>query len=210
MDTSRNFVNTSSMASEKIEKVVEAAATVFLRHGYKKVTMSDLAEAANMSRPALYLVFESKEAVFRAVLHRYFETTMAEVQAAMMPTMSVKQQLLYALDIWCIRPFAMTIATPDTKDLLGSGYAFAGDIVGRYFDVFETLLAKRMEPAIRRRDAAGISAQEVAHMLVNAAVGFKQVCDTAAALRDMITLLLTLTLRGLDVDEVTDGNDSPR
>jgi AcrR family transcriptional regulator len=193
------------MASEKTEKVVAAAATVFLRHGYKKVTMSDLAEAANLSRPALYLVFQSKEAIFRAVLLQYFETAMAEVHAGMLPTLRVEQQLLYAFDIWCIRPFAMTLATPDTKDLLGSGYTYAEDIVARYFDAFETLLAKRMEPAIRSPGTSAISAKAVAHMLVNAAIGFKQVCDTTAALRDMIALLVSLTLRGLDADMASDA-----
>lgn len=186
------------MASQKTEKVVEAAAKVFLRLGYKKVTMGDLAEEAGMSRPALYLVFESKEAVFRAVLQRYFDTTMSEVLAGMLPSMSVKEQYIFALDVWCVRPFEMTLLNPDTKDLLGSGFAFADDIVNAYFTAFEALLAKRLEPAVRKLGHPDIFPHRVAHMIVSSAVGFKLACDSVGALREMIALLLTLTLAGLD------------
>ena len=42
----------------KRDKVLAAARGIFLRYGFKRVTMNDIAEAASISRPALYLVFE--------------------------------------------------------------------------------------------------------------------------------------------------------
>jgi AcrR family transcriptional regulator len=185
------------MLPEKTERIIEAAAKVFLRYGYKKVTMGDLAEAVPMSRPALYLVFDSKEAVFRAVLRSYFDATMAELQAGLPLAESVERQMLYAFEVWCVRPFEMTIATPDTKDLLESGYEFAHDVVTAGFDGFEALLAQLLEPVVQHQAAPEMLAQQVARILVSGITGLKQSAGTAGDLRQMIGTLLTLVLAGL-------------
>lgn len=49
----------------KREAVFEAAADVFSRYGFRRTSMNDIAEAAGISRPALYLMFENKEDLFR-------------------------------------------------------------------------------------------------------------------------------------------------
>ena len=41
---------------------------MFFRYGYARTTMADLASAAGLSRPALYLVFPGKAEVFQAVV----------------------------------------------------------------------------------------------------------------------------------------------
>ena len=47
-----------------------AATSAFVKSGYRRTTMNDVAEAADMSRPALYQVFKDKEDVFcSAVSH---------------------------------------------------------------------------------------------------------------------------------------------
>ena len=56
------------MSEHKREAVLAAARQVFMRYGYRRVTMGDIADAAKMSRPALYLVIPSKEEIFTAVV----------------------------------------------------------------------------------------------------------------------------------------------
>tara|TARA_B110000037_G_scaffold14065_1_gene14811 strand:+ start:319 stop:957 length:639 start_codon:yes stop_codon:yes gene_type:complete len=41
-----------------------AAASAFARNGYRRTTMNDIAEAADMSRPALYQAFKNKEDLY--------------------------------------------------------------------------------------------------------------------------------------------------
>jgi AcrR family transcriptional regulator len=55
----------------KRDKILAAALDVFVRYGYKRVTMNDIAAAAGISRPALYLVFESKEDIFKGVYEHW-------------------------------------------------------------------------------------------------------------------------------------------
>jgi len=66
----------------KRDKVLTAARDVFIRYGYKRVTMNDIAEAAGISRPALYLVFESKEEIFKSVYEHFVKQTLSEIGLA--------------------------------------------------------------------------------------------------------------------------------
>jgi len=45
---------------------------VFWRKGYVATTVSDLTAAVGINRPSFYAAFDSKEAIFRTVLSRYF------------------------------------------------------------------------------------------------------------------------------------------
>lgn len=49
----------------KMERVFDAATTVFSNYGFKRTSMNDIANSAGISRPALYLMFENKEDIFR-------------------------------------------------------------------------------------------------------------------------------------------------
>ena len=53
--------------------MLTACAEVFRLNGYSRTTMGDLAQAAGMSRPALYLVFPRKEQLFSTLLREASE-----------------------------------------------------------------------------------------------------------------------------------------
>jgi len=56
---------------------------VFRRHGFRRSSIEQAAEAAGLTRQALYHHFESKEALFRAVIARLHESALAaEIAAA--------------------------------------------------------------------------------------------------------------------------------
>lgn len=59
------------MGDKSIQKkryIVEKAAEVFGKKGYKNVTMKDIVEACEISRGGLYLYFNSTKEIFKAVL----------------------------------------------------------------------------------------------------------------------------------------------
>ncbi|MER6349396.1 TetR/AcrR family transcriptional regulator [Streptomyces sp. NPDC001595] len=51
----------------KRDEIVSAAVDVFGRHGFRQTTMDLVAQAAGVSRPALYQYFRNKQDVFAAV-----------------------------------------------------------------------------------------------------------------------------------------------
>ncbi len=48
-------------------RVLKGAMQVFLAYGYSRTTMDDIARAAEVSRPALYLLFRNKTDIYRAI-----------------------------------------------------------------------------------------------------------------------------------------------
>ena len=48
--------------------IMEAAARMFLEHGYPSTSVDDIAAAAGVSKRTVYNVFDDKEQLFRAIL----------------------------------------------------------------------------------------------------------------------------------------------
>src|SRR5215467_3288407 len=64
-------------------RILDATMLVFRRHGFRRSSIEQVAEAAGLTRQALYHHFESKEALFRAVIEQLYETARAaEITAA--------------------------------------------------------------------------------------------------------------------------------
>jgi len=64
------------------DRILDAAMAVFRRHGFRRSSIEQAAEAAGLTRQALYHHFKSKEALFRAVIERLHETALAAQIAA--------------------------------------------------------------------------------------------------------------------------------
>src|SRR5260221_13394734 len=64
-------------------RILDAAMLVFRRHGFRRSSIEQAAEAAGLTRQALYHHFKSKEALFRAVIEQLHENALvAEIEAA--------------------------------------------------------------------------------------------------------------------------------
>jgi len=65
------------------DRILDAALRVFRRHGFRRSSIEQAAEAAGLTRQALYHHFQSKEALFRAVIEQLYERALAaEIAAA--------------------------------------------------------------------------------------------------------------------------------
>jgi AcrR family transcriptional regulator len=68
--------------NEKLERILDAALDQFAAYGFSRTPMADIAKAAKMSRPALYLHFRNKEEIFRATLETILSGAWARAQPA--------------------------------------------------------------------------------------------------------------------------------
>jgi AcrR family transcriptional regulator len=62
------LVNSKSENEAREQSILNAAVRLILRQGYDKTSMSDIADEAAVSRGIIYLHFESKEALFKALI----------------------------------------------------------------------------------------------------------------------------------------------
>src|SRR5438132_7885748 len=150
-----------------------------------------------MSWTELYFIYSSKEEVFQALVTQIFTELLREVREGVSKHEDVADQLTCAFEVWCVRPFEMIQASPDAKDILESGYAFATEITVQAFADFETILSDVLRPSVRAQADPPLSSEQLAHILTTAAQGFKESASSAVQLRHMIKGLITVVLAGL-------------
>ncbi len=63
-----NVKSSRAPGSAQREAILVAATAAFLRYGFKKTSMDDVARAAGVSRQGLYLYFDTKDLLFREAL----------------------------------------------------------------------------------------------------------------------------------------------
>ena len=59
--------------AEREERILDAAAELFIHFGYDKTTVSDIASEAGISKAAIYLHFKSKDDLLEALILRETE-----------------------------------------------------------------------------------------------------------------------------------------
>ena len=109
----------SATPPSKRQRAIAAGARVFLRFGFARATMGDIAKAADMSRPALYLIFCSKEDVFEAVVAQWIEDSLARIAAGLAARATLGEKLRFACEIWCVEGLERALANPDVRDMSG-------------------------------------------------------------------------------------------
>ena len=112
----------------KRQHILDAALAVFCRYGYRKTSMLDIAQAAGMSRAALYLHFRNKEDVFRAGSERAHATVLAQVAAALAEPGPVFARMEAALLAFQQGLLAEISASPHGEELFDANMTLAAGI----------------------------------------------------------------------------------
>ena len=88
---------TVHLREETSEVILDAASRLFHRYGYRKMTMSDVAEEARLSRPTVYQYFPNKEQLALGVidkLHRHLIVELRKLAAGPGPPAEKLRTLL--------------------------------------------------------------------------------------------------------------------
>jgi AcrR family transcriptional regulator len=182
------------MSGDKKSRILAAARSVFLSYGFKRVSMSDIAEAACVSRPALYVLFKNKEEIFIAAYLRWVDETIAQIEAVMAQTASPKDKLARAFEIWAVGPFELTRASLAAEELVDCNFAFADAARAQGYAAFEATITPVVANLSEALPAAlRIAPGRIAHVLVSAVRGFKQAAATPDDMRRLIEELLQLS-----------------
>ncbi|MBL9101094.1 MAG: TetR/AcrR family transcriptional regulator [Myxococcales bacterium] len=178
--------------------ILEAATGVFLRYGFKKTSMDDLARAAGLSRQGLYLHFPTKDALFKAAVQHLVDDSRSQARAALAGSGDepVEARLLAAFEAMhghmIGQPggehMAELLAT--TLQVLGPVYAEMEE--GFIADVARTLRAAGLAAAWKD---AGVSAKDLAEHLYAASCGVKHRVATAAEYREHMRVAVRIVCR---------------
>ena len=172
--------------------VLETALTVFLRHGFRKTSMEDIAQAAGISRQGIYLHFKDKDAIFRASILKSLEDGLqATTRILDDDRLALEEKLLRALDEWFGR--YVGLIDPEASDLKEQCGRVLGDGVGDCRSAFQEKLEKVIQArSARKTKGAEKRAATIADMLCTCGENWKHGLSSrqefAEKMRDAIRL----------------------
>jgi AcrR family transcriptional regulator len=194
---------------DRLERVLDAARDAFATRGFVATPMEDIARRVGISRSALYALFDSKEALFRALVGGMIE----DVLPAAMPDLGdypAPEALRRFIRVVMIRLSSGNIAFLP-RLIIGEGQAFP-DLVKYYHDhaitrvfaAIETIIRHGVsrgefvcaEPALAARSVAGGMILSALWRIVFEPVGARPVDIEAMAKSHADVLLQGLIFKG--------------
>lgn len=169
-----------------------------MRHGFKKVTMNDIAEEAGMSRPAVYLIFKNKTDIFKEVVIQFFDQATSEIQDGLGRCDTAGEKLRLAFEVWYVRPAESAVDTPYTLELTETFDKYAGEQHKDGMRQFEEILESILSPYSDVLENQNLTPKGLARMLGLAGNGFKQENCGPEKMKELIDALITLVLAVLE------------
>lgn len=173
--------------NSKRQRVLGAAMSIFLSYGFKRVTMDDIAHAAEMSRPALYLLFRNKNDIFRAVTDMVFVRMLDVAEERLKATGDLGTRLNAAIEDGMICLMQEVSQSPHGEELLDMKNSIAAELIAGWNNALAAIVrdAITADAKVRGVDLCGrgVSAQTLAEMLLDGVQGLKQRQSDAAAQR---------------------------
>jgi AcrR family transcriptional regulator len=184
-------------------RILDAAMLVFRRHGFRRSSIEQTAEAAGLTRQALYHHFKSKEALFRAVIERLHENALAAEIAAADATEKAGGSLADILVAQLSGRLKQFIAafdgSPHIEELFSEHLVQARDLYQKYVELYGAQDIATID-RIRRKQrlilANGMTSRDFARCIEMGVSGAKSVYPkmqpAKAFLKDVETMVRTL------------------
>src|SRR5215475_9143321 len=162
------------------DRILDAAMRVFRRLGFRRVSIEQAAEEAGLTRQALYHHFDSKEALFRAVIERLYASALAAENAAAKAGEEAGNSLsdiIFAEISARLRQLVSSLeGSPHMEELFSEHLAQASDLYQTYATRFAGEVAATVARVRRQRQLAlakGMSPRELARLVEMAVHGTK-------------------------------------
>ena len=178
--------------------ILKGALRVFARHGFRQTSMAMVAEEADLSRQALYHHFDSKEALFTAIVDDLQETALFAAKEAAAKGGPDAAGAIANIMLAYHKSFVGNVAgSPFAAELLEEGNRRCGPAIAAHTKRFEKLLETAIAGLARAGSLTlrGATARELTEMISLAAKGAKVAYATegeaayAQALKRMIEVI---------------------
>ncbi len=184
-------------------RILDAAMLVFRRHGFRRSSIEQAADAAGLTRQALYHHFKSKEALFRAVIERLYESALAAEIAAAYAAEKAGGSLADILVAQLTGRLRQLIASfdgsPHIEELFSEHLVQARDLYQKYAGLYVAQGRATIERVRRKQRlalAGGMTSRDFARCIEMAISGTKSVHPAMqpadAFLKDLEIMVRTL------------------
>lgn len=171
----------------KKEAVFDAAAGVFAQYGFRRTTMNDIAQAAGMSRPALYLMFANKENLFCELTDHRLNQAIDQSIAALSEEGEISLRVIQALLLFEKVYYEPVSNSPHGAELMDINLSLAGENMTKGFARLVTGFTKTLREAeklnqVSFRDSP-LSPKAFVELLFTAIGGVKKKASSTADFR---------------------------
>jgi AcrR family transcriptional regulator len=178
------------------DPLLAAAFESFARYGYARTTMNDIATAAGMSRPAVYLRVRNKDELLRLVAGELLTMSLERAEAVGGDTgNSLSERLEGVLRAKLDLILDLAARSEHAVELLDTHARVDADGSAAYTATIESLLAGPLAERVTPRRAG-----EIATMLTRCVMGFETDLHEPDAARARLHLLIELVMTGLPTD----------
>lgn len=185
----------SIVSDQNMQRVLDAALILFSRHGFKRVSMAEIAREAGVARATLYLRFSDKRAVFEALASSVVDAALAGAAAAWREAGTFADNLEATILAKDLEFFRLMRTAPHGAELFDVDAELAQAETRRLDAGFGALLVRRAEDAAQKgADMSAFGgATEFAAFLAVTASGVKYETRTEDDYRAAIRRLARVT-----------------
>ena len=123
-------------------EILDAAKICFLRYGYGKTSLDDIAKRAGLSRPLLYRKFANKEAIFSAVYDTVFLAQFDKAVPIATGSGSAATKLVAMCEVVCVEPYTWILQAPMAEEFYAACEQVIPEILQDHRKKWRQLLAK--------------------------------------------------------------------
>lgn len=191
-----------STIDPKRGRILDGAMQVFLAYGFARTTMDDIARAAEVSRPTLYLQFRNKADIFRAIGAAILTRSLADARAGLDGKGTFGERLMTALDRALFGLMEMIDKSAHGEEILDMENKIASDIIAEWREGLAEAVEKAVSEEADRTGAdlerLGLSSRALTEVLLDGIEGMRvrRICGKPAiegARRLIILMEIALT-----------------
>ncbi|NLF32404.1 MAG: TetR/AcrR family transcriptional regulator [Planctomycetes bacterium] len=186
---------------ETYDRILDAAARLFLQYGHKRTTVEDIATAAGIAKGSVYLHFKSKDDVFGAVSRRVCRRVLDAMRREAAAAGPVEQRLTAVMLTAALHTWDFSHQAPHAPQLwaevVAAAAAYAVEAYAEGRQIVADLVA---EGQASGELAAGHDPQEVAMLLQLASRAFDPpflLIDSRGQIERQVPRLVDLLMHGL-------------
>ena len=189
---------------DKRERVLTAAQECFTLYGFKRTAMEDIAQKADISRAALYLLFPNKEAIFRTLSEELHHAALERAEAALRAEGTLAERLVAAFEGKDLELMELVRSSAHGVELVDLKYSIGADIAEQAESRFKELLTQALHRAELQGEITfnriGLEANQCAELLLLAAHGLKRPPSSLALYRQRLAQLIQVFWAATAVD----------
>lgn len=163
--------------SAKPNAIVLAGLQLFTRYGYRKTSIDDIAQAAQVAKRTVYLHFENKAAVFLAILEYLADQVRLRCAAAELESGTPVHRLTGLLDAYFGMGFDLFSKSEHMPELEETFSKLARTKIGGLNTEYEDRLARFLRSLEKTGEIGGppqgLTVEQIVHILTRAAEGAK-------------------------------------